>query len=217
MSQIKSKKRVADHGEVFTSEKEINAMLNLVNHETENIDSTFLEPACGSGNFLAETLGCQSQKILGNMYVKHILILFMIYFTIDFTQRNQDVINPFINILKALVIWILFHFFTHMDIRPTFIVGCLLMISFFISNYRHYISEKKKKTSSELKNLEKTDNILKITQRVLLAIMILIIIVGCIIYYMEKRREYKSDFRTWRFIFGVKKCKGYTPRTAKLW
>ena len=56
MSQIKSKKRVADHGEVFTSEKEINAMLNLVNHETENIDSTFLEPACGSGNFLAEVI-----------------------------------------------------------------------------------------------------------------------------------------------------------------
>ena len=141
----------------------------------------------------------------------------MIYFTIDFTQRDEDIINPFINVFKALVVWFLFHFFTHMDIRPTFVVGCLLMISFFISNYRHYISEKKKKTSSELKNLEKTDNILKITQRVLLVIMILIIIVGCIIYYMEKRREYKSDFRTWRFIFGVKKCKGYTPRTAKLW
>jgi len=56
MSQIKSKKRVADHGEVFTSAREINAMLDLVNQETENIESTFLEPACGSGNFLAEIL-----------------------------------------------------------------------------------------------------------------------------------------------------------------
>jgi hypothetical protein len=54
--QVKSKKRVADHGEVFTNQREVNAMLNLVKHETERIDSRFLEPACGNGNFLAEVL-----------------------------------------------------------------------------------------------------------------------------------------------------------------
>jgi len=54
--QVKSKKRVADHGEVFTNEREVNAMLDLVKHETERIESTFLEPACGNGNFLAEVL-----------------------------------------------------------------------------------------------------------------------------------------------------------------
>jgi hypothetical protein len=55
-NQVKSKKRVADHGEVFTSEREVNAMLDLVKNETERIDSRFLEPACGNGNFLAEIL-----------------------------------------------------------------------------------------------------------------------------------------------------------------
>ena len=54
--QVKSKKRVADHGEVFTNQREVNAMLDLVKHETERIDSRFLEPACGNGNFLAEVL-----------------------------------------------------------------------------------------------------------------------------------------------------------------
>lgn len=54
--QVKSKKRVADHGEVFTAEREVNAMLDLVKEETERIDSTFLEPTCGTGNFLAEIL-----------------------------------------------------------------------------------------------------------------------------------------------------------------
>jgi len=54
--QVKSKKRVTDHGEVFTNEREVNAMLDLVKHETERIDSRFLEPACGNGNFLAEVL-----------------------------------------------------------------------------------------------------------------------------------------------------------------
>ena len=54
--QVKSKQRVVDHGEVFTNEREVNAMLDLVKQETERIDSRFLEPACGNGNFLAEIL-----------------------------------------------------------------------------------------------------------------------------------------------------------------
>ena len=56
MSLIKSKKRVADHGEVFTPEWLVDAMLDLVKGETERIDSRFLEPACGSGNFLVRVL-----------------------------------------------------------------------------------------------------------------------------------------------------------------
>ena len=55
-SQTKSKQRVADHGEVFTAEREVKAMCDLVKQETERIESRFLEPACGSGNFLAEVL-----------------------------------------------------------------------------------------------------------------------------------------------------------------
>lgn len=54
--QVKSKERVANHGEVFTNEREVNAMLDLVKQETERIDSRFLEPACGTGNFLTEIL-----------------------------------------------------------------------------------------------------------------------------------------------------------------
>ena len=54
--QVKSRQRVADHGEVFTAEREVNAMLDLVKQETERVDSRFLEPACGDGNFLAEIL-----------------------------------------------------------------------------------------------------------------------------------------------------------------
>lgn len=54
--QVKSKQRVADHGEVFTAEREVNAMCDLVESESYRIDSRFLEPACGDGNFLTEVL-----------------------------------------------------------------------------------------------------------------------------------------------------------------
>jgi hypothetical protein len=65
--QVKSKKRVADHGEVFTSDREVNAMLDLVKHETERIESRFLEPACGTGNFLAQILN-RKLTIVDNRY-----------------------------------------------------------------------------------------------------------------------------------------------------
>ena len=55
-SQVKSRKRVVDHGEVFTAKREVDAMLELVHNEMERIDSRVLEPACGNGNFLAEVL-----------------------------------------------------------------------------------------------------------------------------------------------------------------
>lgn len=56
MNSIKSKQRVADHGEVFTPAWMVAAMLDLVKDETERIDARFLEPACGSGNFLVQIL-----------------------------------------------------------------------------------------------------------------------------------------------------------------
>lgn len=56
VSLIKSKRRVADHGEVFTPPWLVEKMLDLVRGETERIDSRFLEPACGSGNFLVPIL-----------------------------------------------------------------------------------------------------------------------------------------------------------------
>src|SRR5688572_19733782 len=56
MNLVKSRQRVADHGEVFTPDWLVEAMLDLVKGETERIDSRFLEPACGSGNFLVPVL-----------------------------------------------------------------------------------------------------------------------------------------------------------------
>jgi len=62
-----SKQRVADHGEVFTPAWMVKAMLNLVKDETERIDSRFLEPSCGSGNFLVQIL----QRKLAAVEIKY--------------------------------------------------------------------------------------------------------------------------------------------------
>ena len=94
--QIKSRERVAERGEVFTAEREVNAMLDLVKQETERIDSRFLEPACGTGNFLVEILRRklevvrrQYQKQLGELELQTTIALSSIY-GVDIMQDNVE-------------------------------------------------------------------------------------------------------------------------------
>jgi SAM-dependent methyltransferase len=68
-SVVISKQRVSDHGEVMTGAREVNAMLDLVKQETERIESRFLEPACGNGNFLAEILE-RKLRVVESRYAK---------------------------------------------------------------------------------------------------------------------------------------------------
>jgi len=92
--QIKSKKRVVNHGEVFTSEREVNAMLDLVKSETKRIDSRFLEPACGSGNFLVEILrrklSVVEQRYSKNQleYEKYAIVAVSSIYGIDILEDN---------------------------------------------------------------------------------------------------------------------------------
>ncbi len=94
--QVKSKQRVANHGEVFTAEREVNAMLDLVKQETERIDSRFLEPACGDGNFLAEILRRKLavvKKRYGKSpidYEKNAVLAATSIYGVDILQDNVD-------------------------------------------------------------------------------------------------------------------------------
>jgi len=94
--QTKSKQRVADHGEVFTAEREVNAMLDLVKQETERIDSRFLEPACGDGNFLAEILRRKLAVVKSRYgknaddYERYAVIAVTSIYGVDILQDNAE-------------------------------------------------------------------------------------------------------------------------------
>ena len=94
--QVKSKDRVANHGEVFTAEREVNAMLDLVKQETERVESRFLEPACGDGNFLAEILR-RKLAVVKSRYGKNVadyerysVIAVTSIYGVDILQDNVD-------------------------------------------------------------------------------------------------------------------------------
>lgn len=116
MSQTKSKQRVSDHGEVFTSEREVNAMLDLVKQETERIDSRFLEPACGTGNFLVEILNRKLNVVISKYkksqleFERYAIIAVSSIYGIDILEDNVEecrnrlfkiVNDAYISIFKA--------------------------------------------------------------------------------------------------------------------
>ena len=94
--QIKSKQRVSDHGEVFTPAWMVQDMLDLVKNESERIDSRFLEPACGSGNFLIQVLA-RKLATVQSKYGKsefekrhHALLALMCIYGIELLEDNTE-------------------------------------------------------------------------------------------------------------------------------
>jgi hypothetical protein len=88
--QIKSKKRVSDFGEVFTNQREVKAMCDLVKDETQRIDSRFLEPACGEGVFLIEILTRKLKSIKNNWIINSLIAISNIY-GIDIMKDNCEI------------------------------------------------------------------------------------------------------------------------------
>ena len=94
--QVKSRERVTEHGEVFTAEREVNAMLDLVKQETERVDSRFLEPACGDGNFVVEILRRKLAAVKARYrkspadFEKYAVVAATSIYGVDILQDNVD-------------------------------------------------------------------------------------------------------------------------------
>ena len=88
-TQIKSRERVASHGEVFTAEREVKAMCDLVDSECRDYSATFLEPACGNGNFLTEILSRKLSSLHNDSdYERKSLIALSSLYGIDILADN---------------------------------------------------------------------------------------------------------------------------------
>lgn len=174
------------------------------------LKATLLIVLSVSGNFLAETLGCRTRKALENIFVKHLLLLFMIYFTIDFSKdEDAPQEHPIKNMFKALIVWVVFHIFTHLKQVPTMILIILLMIVYISDNYSSYLSSLPGDNSKFIENL-------RLVEKISFIFALIVGIGGFIIYYIEKKREYKNNFNILKFVMGVKNCKGKTPKSAEI-
>lgn len=123
MEQVKSKTRVKEKGEVFTNPREIKAMCDLIPQEIwQNIDSTFLEPSCGKGNFLAEILKrkleyCKNENDISRA-VKSI-------YAIDIMEDNvEESKNRLIELCSNKIV----QYTQNFDIIATVMIECKLIL-----------------------------------------------------------------------------------------
>ena len=174
-----------------------------------------------SGNFVAETLGCKTQYALSNnMYLKNLVILFMIYFTINYS--STDVEHPLWALQGTVIIWIFFVLFSRMRPMYTLAVIILLLITYILNNFRKYykatapppkddksVKMGQNKEEDNDKKQSALDKQLFELQAVSLGSASLLILVGSMMYLRDKKREYGNKFEILKFIFGVKKCASF--------
>lgn len=184
---------------------------NILKESLSIIDGVFLLFLAISGNFIAETLSCQTQKLFTNSIIaKQIMTFFIIFFTIDYSDNAKEA--PYIKLTKASMIYVFFLLFTKMNLKPTILVFIILFAIYLLKSYKNYyeaiFKEIKKPTKEETNNHKKQINNFFSILQILMCIIIIIILVGFFMYFQEKKVEYKDSFNFKNFIFGVIKCKG---------
>ena len=162
------------------------------------IKSIFLMLLAISGGYVAQTLGCKTQKLLTeNMSVKHIVIIMLIFFTNSVFGEN---VNPTDNFKTTLVIYLAYLLFTKVgNTYVTILVFSLLGLNYVLSTYVGYYEK------NEIEP-ERVIQIKDIQQKLTIASMVTVLI-GFSIYLKKKHSEYGKDFKFLTFIFGVLQCK----------
>ena len=172
-------------------------------------DGIFLLLIIVAGNFVSETFSCKVRThIENNMYLKNLILLLIVYFTINYTS-NVTVPNPIETFKETILIWIMFTMFSKMKLIYMFIATIILLIIYVLNNFRKYhksiaVHDRKQSTLDKHDTLDKQ---LLNLQTILVFFGVMILIVGCLLYTIDKKKEYGKHFRVLTFIFGVKKCK----------
>ena len=165
------------------------------------------------GNYVGETLGCGTQKLLSNnMVYKQIFTLFLIYFTITFTDSSEIPSHPSNVMIKSLIVWSLYFLFTRMHLGSTIISFFILISLYVATTFKDYY---KKLTELKLDtNTSKYENYVKIYDNLvkgLTYILLGTILISFIIYLFHKKKEYGKSFTLYRFFTGVIHCKNMKP------
>ena len=177
---------------------------NIFNDYTEQIiKGVFLILLLAYGNLIGNTLGCQIQKyIYDNIYIRHLFLFLTLYFATNFVNQNYN-ISPHIKLLYSLIIYLIILVTGRMDLKFTLISFTLITILYIIITYIDYYNKQKDDHQILIQNLYDAKNII-------LTIIILVVIIGFSKYLIEKKKEYKSDWRMSKFIFGLTKCQSMT-------
>ena len=164
------------------------------------IKGIFLLVLAVCGNFVAETMGCKSQRLLSkNMIAKHFITFLLLFFAIDFTTTQSDD-SPLDTLKLSSIIYIFFILFTKMNLVFTVLVFLMLTIVYIIGLYiEYYSSHDEEDHNGILVTLKKT-------KKFLYSGIIGMILLGFGLYFIKQRNEHKKNWSTIKFILGTPKC-----------
>lgn len=149
-----------------------------------------------SGNFVAETLSCPTQRLLSeNMYAKNVVVLMIIYFTLGFTEESA---HPLVLARQTILIWVFFLIYNKMNIKYSVTTLGMLFIVLILKNVTDYYSN--------YDGYGYFNSILKKNIRNVFIITCMILLYGFIKYFIEKKQQYKDEFSYKYFIFGKQYC-----------
>lgn len=165
------------------------------------------------GNYVGETLGCETQKFLtNNMYYKQILILFLIYFTITFTDSSEIPSHPIESMKKATIVWILYFLFTRMHLTSTIVSFFILAGLYIVTSLKDYYEKMSKlNIENSEEDYQSYANVYTNINTILSYTLAGVIMISFVVYLIHKKQEYGSSFRIFKFITGVIECKGMKP------
>ena len=177
----------------------------LLDYKGQILTGIFLLFLAASGNFIGETFTCKFRELLStNMVAKHILIIIILYFSINFSNK-EDAEHPIKNLYTTLKIYLLFILFSKMNIYFTIFTLLLLAIVYALDKYITYIRYNKKNNNKDEKNEKLIENLILLSDSLIIFI-ILCILLGFTLYLYQQYSDHKKNWSICKFIFGSIKC-----------
>ena len=185
-------------------------------YNTDIVKGIFLLTLAVSGNFVGETLGCQTEKAMTeNVFIKHAIIIMLIYFTINFTSTDNP--YPFDTAKKTAIIWAFYLMFARMSSGFTGAAIVTLVVYYILSNFTDYYTSLYQqriddaKSNKRKRELEQDYYLVEEQYQILreytLYVLITIVIIGFLLYTKDKYDEYKGEFSISKYVFGTGHCK----------
>lgn len=165
-----------------------------------------------ASNYIAEIFSCKLRHLLSNsMLAKNLTAYFLMLFLVIVVNPEFSKRNPLYVILLSMVVFVWFFMTCRTHLAVTLTILGLLMIT-YISNLLH-------NQYNSMEDKDKNTTAIKVTYYLQLATGItaaVITVIGFIMYFIEKKKEYGSDFTFTKFIIGTKDCRGWTPENVKI-
>jgi hypothetical protein len=157
-------------------------------------------------NFTPEVLGCRLQSLLrNNMLLKHFMTMFLLFALIVLVNPENADLNFTKNVLLAIFVYIWYIMTIRTPLPVTAVVLMILTAVYILNSTKH--RAQKEDSPKEVERIRRIQNILTY-------IAFAISVIGFVMYFIEKKREYKTKFNYSTFMFGTKQCRGYTPTHA---